>query len=61
MMNNYLAELAKKSSDSWANDAINWAKTNSIMSGDASGNVMPQKFITRQEMAVLLKRYHEKF
>lgn len=47
----YEAEQAKKAAADWAKSAINYAKSNGIMSGDSSGAFRPQSPITRQEVA----------
>lgn len=58
MMNNYLVELAKKPAD-WDKSAIDWAVANGLIAGDENGQLMPKKFLTRGEMATIMKRYAE--
>ena len=56
----YFAELAKKPVSSWAKDAVGFVKKEGLMNGDADGSFRPQSFITRQEVAAVLKNEHEK-
>lgn len=58
MMDNYLADLATKSADNWSKDAREWAESTGLIKGDGNGNMMYKKFLTREEMVVLLKRLH---
>lgn len=60
-MEKYLAELKDQDADEYAIDAIDWAYKEGIMKGDEHGNVMPQSPIKRQDVAVMLRRYHERF
>lgn len=59
MMDNYLAELNNKLA-TFEQDALVWAQQNGLMQGNESGNLMPKRFLTRGEFAVVLKRYDEK-
>ena len=56
----YFAELAKKPVSSWAKGAVDFVKDEGLMNGDADGSFRPQSFITRQEVAAVLKNEHEK-
>ena len=56
----YFAELAKKPVSSWAKDAVGFVKEEGLMNGDADGSFRPQSFITRQEVAAVLKNEREK-
>lgn len=56
----YFAELAKKPVSSWAKDAVDFVKEEGLMNGDADGSFRPQSFITRQEVAAVLKNEREK-
>lgn len=60
-MNRYLANLRNKPADTWAEGYLSWAKENGIMAGNDSGNLMPQSFLTRQEMATMLNAFYNKF
>lgn len=45
---------SERSPDSWAADAILWAQESGIFRGDKTGNMMPKKPVTRQELAQAL-------
>ena len=47
--------------DSWAEEAVDWARKNEILLGDAEGDLKLHATCTRQEMLVFLKRYADKF
>lgn len=53
-------ERAKQAESSWAKSAIEFAKSNEIMSGDADGKFRPQSFVTRQELAQVAKNLTER-
>jgi hypothetical protein len=59
MMTSYINTLAEKDA-TFEKDAMEWANANGLISGDDNGRLMPKKFLTRGEMAVILKRYNEK-
>lgn len=56
MMNAWIAEQAKKTPGDWSNDARVWAEKNGFINGDANGNKMYKKFLTREEFAAVLYR-----
>lgn len=56
MMNNWIAEQAKKNPGTYSAEARTWAESNGLINGDTSGNKMYRKFITREEMIVVLNR-----
>ena len=56
----YFQELAKKPVSSWAKDAVAFVQAEGLMNGDADGSFRPQSFITRQEVAAVLKNEHDK-
>ena len=58
MMNNYLTELAKQPGSTWSKEARDWAEQTGLIVGDTQGNKMYKKFLTREEMAALLKRFY---
>lgn len=58
MMNNYLADLQTKPA-TFEQDALVWAQQNGLMVGNEKGELMPKRFLTRGEFAVVLKRYDE--
>ena len=49
------AELAKKPVADWAQEAVEFVQAEGLMRGDAEGGFRPQSFITRQEVAAVLK------
>lgn len=57
MMDNYIAAKAAETT-SWGNDDLNWGKENGLIAGDYQGNLMPNKFCTRLELVVILKRFY---
>jgi hypothetical protein len=59
MMNNWIAEQAKKAPGDWSADARAWGEKNGLISGDTSGNKMYKKMLTREEfIAVLYRALH---
>jgi hypothetical protein len=54
-MRAWLAILAKKPADPWAEDAIKRVTDAGLMVGDPDGNFRPQSAIKREEMASILK------
>ena len=56
MMNTYINEQAEKDASSWSKDARNWAESKGFIKGDDKGRTMYKKFITREEMIVVLYR-----
>lgn len=53
-MNQYIAELKELPADKYAEPALDWAKDTGIMVGDANGNQMPQSYVKREDLAVVL-------
>jgi hypothetical protein len=59
MMNNWIAEQAKKAPSDWSADAREWGERNGFISGDTNGNKMYKKMLTREEfIAVLYRALH---
>ena len=59
MMNNWIAEQAKKAPGDWSADAREWGERNGLISGDTNGNKMYKKMLTREEfIAVLYRALH---
>ena len=59
MMNNWIAEQAKKAPGDWSKDAREWGEKAGLISGDTSGNKMYKKMLTREEfIAVLYRALH---
>lgn len=59
-MERYEKEKAKEKVSSWAKDAVKFVQKEGLMNGDADGSFRPQSFITRQEVAAVLKNEHDK-
>lgn len=59
-MNNYLLSLSIQSPDDWSLEARNWCEANGIIEGDQAGNKMYKKFVTREEIASILYKLHNK-
>ena len=59
-MERYEQEKAKEKVSSWAKDAVEFVQKEGLMNGDADGSFRPQSFITRQEVAAVLKNEREK-
>ena len=59
MMNNWIAEQAKKAPGDWSADAREWGERNGLINGDTAGNKMYKKMLTREEfIAVLYRALH---
>ena len=56
MMNNWLAEQAKKEPGDWSKEARDWAERHEFVKGDENGNKMYKKLLTREEMITVLYR-----
>ena len=62
MMNNWIAEQAKKAPGDWSADAREWGERNGLINGDSSGNKMYKKLISREEFIdVLYRALHRNF
>jgi len=53
-MHAWLAALAQKPADAWAEEAIERVKETGLMVGDPSGNFRPQSYVKREELAQIL-------
>lgn len=53
-MDTYLVNLAKQEPASWSAEARKFCEENEIITGDSNGNKMYKKFVTREELAVML-------
>lgn len=58
MMDTYLAQLGNLPA-TWEKDAMDWAQSIGLMAGNSQGQLMPKRFMTRGELATVLKRYSE--
>ena len=56
MMNNWIAEQAKKDPSAWSAESREWAERNGFVSGDADGKKMYKKVLTREEVIAVLYR-----
>lgn len=56
MMNNWIAEQAKKAPSSWSAEQREWGEKNGLIAGDTNGNKMYKKFLTREEFITVLYR-----
>ena len=43
----------------WSKDAVEWAVQNKLLQGDENGNLMLRSNLTREQLCVMLKRYHD--
>lgn len=55
-MNTYIANLAKQEPGEWSAEARKFCEENGIIAGDTNGNKMYKKFVTREELVVMLYR-----
>lgn len=60
MMNNYLLMLAKEAPSDWSKSDREFCESLGLITGDAKGNKMYRKFVTREELAAVVHRYNEK-
>jgi GH25 family lysozyme M1 (1,4-beta-N-acetylmuramidase) len=51
-----MAKEKDNTPDTWAKEAVEWAKNNQIITGDGSGDLRLHDTLTRQEMCVMLHR-----
>lgn len=58
MMETYLAQLGNLPA-TWEKDAMDWAQSIGLMAGNSQGQLMPKRFMTRGELATVLKRLSE--
>lgn len=56
MMDNWLAEQAKKEPGTWSAEAREWAERNGLINGNSNGDKMYKKPLTREELVVVLYR-----
>ena len=59
MMDAYLSQLAKREPADWSAAARTWAEETGLIKGDAEGNKQYKGFVTREQLAVFLKRLTE--
>ena len=61
MANTWMAGLAELDASSWAKDYLEWGKKTGLMVGDDKGNLMPRKFLTREEFITVMNRFYDKY
>lgn len=59
MMDDYLERLSEKEPADWSAAARAWAEETGLIKGDANGSKQYKGFVTREQMAVFLKRLTE--
>lgn len=59
MMKIYLSGLSKQEGAAWSEDAREWAVSKGIVTGDGNGNYQWKSSLTREQMAIMLKRFAE--
>lgn len=59
MMKTYLSGLSKQEGAAWSEDAREWAVSKGIVTGDGNGNYQWKSNLTREQMAIMLKRFAE--
>ena len=60
MATTWVASLNNQEAAGWAKAALEWGKTNGLMTGDEKGNLMPKRFITRDEFMAVMNRFYDK-
>lgn len=56
MMEDYLARLAQKEPSDWSKEEREWCEDNGLIKGDENGDKQYKMFVTREQMAVFMKR-----
>ena len=59
MMEDYLARLAQQEPSDWSKEEREWCEDNGLIKGDENGDKQYKMFVTREQMAVFMKRLHE--
>ena len=60
MMKEYWRSLAEKEPSAWSAQARAWAEKEGLVVGDESGKMQYRAFVTREQLAVILKRLEER-
>lgn len=60
LMTNYLLSLAQQDPSNWSEEARTWCEQTGLIEGDTKGNKMYKKFVTKEEIASILYKLHEK-
>ena len=61
MADAWIVGLANKPAASWFEKNLEWGKENGLMNGNEKGNLMPKKFLSREEFIAVLNRFYDKF
>ena len=60
----FRARIARRAADNipaaYAKEAVEWVARQGILQGNADGDLMLTQPVTRQQLAVMLWRYHQK-
>lgn len=56
MMESYLGELAGRAPGAWSEEARTWAEETGLIVGDGTGGKQYCSFVTREQLAVILRR-----
>lgn len=60
LMEGYWRSLAQREAADWSAEAREWAEKNGLIVGDPeTGNKQYRSFVTREQLAVFLKRLRE--
>lgn len=59
MMEDYLNRLAQQEPSDWSAEERAWCEDNGLIKGDENGDKQYKMFVTREQMAVFMKRLHE--
>lgn len=61
MLDQAFKNLAQREGHEWSKEAMDWAVNMGLIIGDERCNTMPQKPLSREESAVIMKRFYQKF
>ena len=61
MLDQAFKNLAQREGHEWSKEAMDWAVGMGLIVGDDKCNTMPQKPLSREESAVIMKRFYQKF
>ena len=59
MIEDYLARLAQQEPSDWSAEERAWCEDNGLIKGDENGDKQYKMFVTREQMAVFMKRLDE--
>lgn len=61
MATKWIEDLSGLEAAGWAKKNLEWGKENGLMNGNEKGNLMPKKFLTREEFIAVMNRFYDKF